>query len=161
MQERSINNNIKNLEEFKKHQLEQGWYLYAVTLTYGDVKLCKKKHIYEHSKLPKQKIAINKDMKKLRDNLVPYCNRNGCKIEYIFVYSKHIPERRPHFHGIIALSEKRFPDKEGRKYWGNGFVCYQKIYDIEGWINYIKYNIELSKRNYEDNLQIISRVGKN
>lgn len=181
MKNRSIKINKEQINKFINCALEQKYYLYSVTLTYRQKKYSYNKKRYIFFKLPKQRLAINGDMKKFNDGFTKYCKRRDIKMEYLFLYSRHkkkvryhkkqnkkchYPKNRveqPHFHGIVAVSKKRFLDKPIRKYWGVGNIVMkrlEKTSDIYGWANYIKSNIDNSLNNYEEGKKVISRTMK-
>lgn len=175
MKNRSLKNNKKQIDEFVKCALEQKYCLYAVTLTYRQKKYSYKKKGNIYFKLPKQRLAINKDMKKFNDGFTKYCKRKGIILEYLFVYSRHKERHKkrhgyyndkienPHFHGMIALSKVKFLDKQIRKYWGLGNIHISRIKEIDDiyrWKEYMKINIDDSLKYYEDGKKIISRTMK-
>jgi hypothetical protein len=182
MNKRSLKDNKKRLELFKEYMLEQEYFFYFVTLTYAQKIKPKNKGKYIYFKQPKQGLAINRDMKKFNDGLTKYCRRKEIKLEYLFLYARHDKKKeyydkksksykkvensfkQPHFHGILALSERKFLKKEIRKYWGNGFIKLRRLYtgdDLVKEIEYLEKNMNWSKENYEYGKKIISQTRRN
>lgn len=159
MKDRGIKRTIQEMKEFTKEAEEKGYILYAVTLTYRIRIFNKNRETKYYIKLPKQKIAINHDMKFFKDGIIKAFKRKGIDFECFFIYSKPYNEW-PHFHGIIAISKRKKLNDYVKKYWARGIIKVKKIYNSEGWISYIKKNVRESTKNYSSNHQIKSRTRK-
>ena len=172
MQDRFIKSTINEMKEFVEDAKRKNMHMYSTTLTYRDSKYNKRTKEKRYFKLPKQKIAINRDMKKFRDGIRKAFNRMDIKFECFFIYvpyGRSSKKFRPHFHGEVAISEAKKVDAYIKKYWKNGFIFVTKNHDpnrnteqnVERWIEYIaNCNVLKNKNKYISNCQIKSRTRK-
>lgn len=142
---------IEELKKFAVKAFEENYHVYAVTLTYSDFVNSKSDGSRHPIELPSQKYAINCDMDNFKDRFRKGMKKRGIIFKCFFIYSQPDGER-PHFHGFIATSKAIKVNYYIKEYWVKG-----KIYDspkvwtwerLYGWIEYCRYNIENSYKNY-------------
>ena len=84
----TLKKTTQEMKKFTEEAEEKGYILYAVTLTYSIRIFNKNREIKYYIHLPKQKLAINHDMKFFKDGIIKAFKRKGIDFECFFIKNR-------------------------------------------------------------------------